>query len=99
MNEGIKLIELANNSYEYFKSKDKIERAILIKIIMKGSKLVNGKIEPIFSPPFDIIYQMSKESQKIRIAEVMLLKTTKAGKKKLSPAMSKMLQAKNNILI
>jgi len=96
LNEGIKLIELANNSYEYFKSKDKIERAILIKMIMKGSKLVDGKIEPIFSPPFDIIYQMSKESQKIRVEEVMLLKTTKAGKKIISPAMSKMLPLLDN---
>ena len=41
--------------------------------------------------PFDIIYQISKESQKIRIEDVMLLKTTKAEKKELYPAMCKIL--------
>jgi len=61
--QGIKLIEIARNAYEFFMSKSKPERAELIRFILPDSQLNNGKIEPTFKPPFDIIWQLSHETR------------------------------------
>ncbi len=61
--EGIKLLEIAKNAYRFFKGKSKAERAELIRFILPDSKLRNGKIEPAFRPPFDIIWQLAIETR------------------------------------
>jgi len=61
--QGIKLIEIARNAYRFFKSKSKPERAELIRFILPDSQLNNGKIEPTFKPPFDIIWQLAQEAK------------------------------------
>lgn len=63
--QGITLLEIAKNAYEYFQKRRKIERATIINFIMPESKLINEKIVPIFKPPFNIIYDMSKELREI----------------------------------
>ena len=61
--QGIKLIEIARNAYRFFKSKSKPERAELIRFILPDSQLRDGKIEPAFKPPFDIIWQLAQETK------------------------------------
>jgi len=55
MEQGVKLIEIARNAYEFFQSKDQPERAYQIQFILPNSKLSDGIAEPVFKPPFDII--------------------------------------------
>jgi len=64
--QGIKLIEIARNGYEFFQSKDKPERAELIRFILPNSKLRDGKVVPVFKPPFDIIWNLAQEARKYK---------------------------------
>jgi len=64
--QGIKLLEIAKNAYRFFKSKSKPERAELIRFILSGSKLHDGKVIPAFKPPFDIIWRLTRETRKYK---------------------------------
>jgi hypothetical protein len=77
--EGIHLIDLADNALEYFRTRSKIEKAILIKTILPGSGLKQGRIAPVFRKPFDLIWTMAQEGRKIPLEAVEGKK--KAGRK------------------
>jgi len=64
--QGIRLVEIARNAYEFFQRKDKPERVELIRFILPNSNLRDGKIEPVFKPPFDIIWQLAQEARKYK---------------------------------
>jgi len=57
--QGIKLLEIAQSAYRFFKSKSKPERAELIRFTLPGSKLCDGKVKP----PFDIIWRLARETR------------------------------------
>jgi len=61
--QGIKLIVIARNIYHFFQSKSKPERAELIRFILPNSHLRDGRIEPAFKPPFDIIWRLAQETK------------------------------------
>ncbi len=79
--EGIKLLEIAKNAYRFFKGKSKSERVELIRFILPDSKLHNGKIEPVFKPPFDVIWKLAQETRKY-------FPTSKSIKKQAAEAIS-----------
>jgi site-specific DNA recombinase len=62
--QGIRLIEIARNAHAFFHSKDQPTRAELIRFIFPNSTLRDGKVIPVFKPPFDIIWKMARESRK-----------------------------------
>jgi site-specific DNA recombinase len=64
--QGIRLIEIARNAYGFYQSKDQPIRAELIRFIFPNSKLRDGKVEPVFKPPFDIIWKMAQEARKYK---------------------------------
>jgi len=61
--QGIRLIEIARNAYEFFQSKDKPNRAELIRFILPNSELRGGTVKPTFKPPFDIIWKLAQEAR------------------------------------
>jgi len=62
--QGIKRIEIARNAYQFFQKKSKSEREELIRFILPDSQLCDGKVVPLFKPPFDIIWQLAQEAHK-----------------------------------
>ncbi len=62
--QGIRLIGIARNAYAFFQSKDQPKRAELIRFIFPNSNLSDGKVVPVFKPPFDIIWKLAKEARK-----------------------------------
>jgi DNA invertase Pin-like site-specific DNA recombinase len=64
--QGIRLIEIARNAYSFYQSKDQPIRAELIRFIFPNSNLRDGKVEPVFKPPFDIIWKMAREARKYK---------------------------------
>ena len=62
--QGIRLIEIARNAYAFFQSKDQPKRAELIRFIFPNSNLRDGKVKPVFKPPFDIIWKMAQQARK-----------------------------------
>jgi len=64
--QGIRLIEIARNAYQYFQRKDQPIRAELVRFIFPNSNLRDGKVEPVFKPPFDITWKMAQEAPKYR---------------------------------
>jgi len=61
--QGIKLIEIARNAYEFYQSKDQPIRAELIRFIFPNSNLRGGKVVPVFKPPFYIIWKLAQEAR------------------------------------
>jgi hypothetical protein len=66
--QGIRLIEIARNAYAFFQSKDQPKRAELVQFIFPNSNLRDGKVEPVFKPPFDIIWKLAEEARKYKPA-------------------------------
>jgi site-specific DNA recombinase len=60
--QGIRLIEIARNAYAFFQSKDQPIRAELIRFIFPNSNLRDGKVVPVFKPPFDIIWKLARQA-------------------------------------
>jgi site-specific DNA recombinase len=63
--QGIKLLDVARNAPEFFRTHDKEERAQLLQFILHGSTLENDTIIPVFRPPFDIIHAMAADARQI----------------------------------
>jgi hypothetical protein len=61
--QGTRLIEIARNAYRFFQRRDKPQRAELIRFILPNSDLHDGKIEPVFKPPLDIIWELAQEAR------------------------------------
>jgi hypothetical protein len=63
--QGIKLLEVARNAPEFFRTHGQEERAQLLQFILHGSTLENDTIIPVFRPPFDIINSMAADAWQI----------------------------------
>ena len=55
VDQGIRLLELARKAVEFFRTHGQEERAVLLRFILQGSTLRDGKVIAVFTPPFDII--------------------------------------------
>jgi len=64
IDQGIRLLELARNGVEFYRTHDQEERAILLRFILQGSTLQDGKVIPTFNPPFDIIHDLAEDARK-----------------------------------
>jgi len=73
--QGIRLLEIARNASEFYRSKGQAERAAFLQFVMPGSALQNESVVPAFKPPFDIIHRMAMEAR-----------TYQQGNKKQAPA-------------
>ena len=45
----------------FYRTHGEEERAVLLRFILQGSTLQDGKIIPVFKPPFDIIHGLAKD--------------------------------------
>ena len=61
--QGIRLLELARNAQEFFRTHGQAERAALLSFILAGSALKDDRVVPAFKPPFDIIHRIAKEAR------------------------------------
>jgi site-specific DNA recombinase len=62
--QGIRLLELARNAQEFFRTHGQAERAALLAFILPSSTLDQDRVAPAFKPPFDIIHRMAQETKK-----------------------------------
>ena len=63
IDQGLRLLELARNAHEFFHTHGQEQRAVLLKFILQGSTLQDGKIKPTFKPPFDIIHGLAADAR------------------------------------
>ena len=66
--QGIKLLELAENSASIYRTKGQKARAELIRFIMPDSMLEKDTVRPVFKPPFDIIHRLAAQARSIDTA-------------------------------
>ena len=64
IDQGIRLLELARNAQEFFRTHSEAERAALLGFILPGSTLKDDQVVPAFKPPFDIIHRIAKEARR-----------------------------------
>ncbi|MCX7038830.1 MAG: recombinase zinc beta ribbon domain-containing protein, partial [Spirochaetes bacterium] len=62
--QGIRLLEIARNAQESYRSHSQAERTALLGFILPGSTLKNDQVLPAFKPPFDIIHRMAQEARR-----------------------------------
>jgi site-specific DNA recombinase len=58
--QGIRLLEIARNAEESFRTRGQAERAALLRSILPGSTLAGNRVVLAFKPPFDIIRRMAQ---------------------------------------
>ena len=75
--QGIKLLEIATNASEFYRTREPAERATLLKFIMPGSHLESGTVVPVFKAPFDIIHQMAAEARQKSLDPDLILPKAK----------------------
>ncbi len=73
--QGIRLLELARNAQEFYRTHGQAERAVLLGFILPGSTLEGDRVVPAFMPPFDIIHRIAEEARQ----------TTELTKKQAAP--------------
>jgi hypothetical protein len=61
--QGIRLLELARNGQELYRTHGQAERAALLAFILPGSTLRDDQVVPAFKPPFDIIHRIAQEAR------------------------------------
>ena len=61
--QGIRLVELARNASQFYRSQAQAERAVLLRFLMPGSSLQSDRVVPAFKSPFDIIHRIAQEAQ------------------------------------
>jgi hypothetical protein len=61
--QGIRLVEVARNASEFYRSQGQAERAALLGFLMPGSSLYDDRVVPAFKPPFDIIHRIAQEAR------------------------------------
>jgi site-specific DNA recombinase len=66
LEQGIRLIETACNAHAFYQSKNQPICTELIRFIFPNSNLRDGKVEPVFKPPFDIIWKLAREARKYK---------------------------------
>ena len=64
--QGIRLLEIARNALEFYKSHGQEERAKLLQFLLQDPKLQNKKVIPAFKPPFNLIHTMATEAKTIK---------------------------------
>jgi site-specific DNA recombinase len=64
IDQGIRLLEIARNAQEFYRTHGQAERAALSGFILPGSMLDQGRVVPVFKPPFDIIRRIAQETEK-----------------------------------
>ena len=62
--QGINLLNLAQNASDFYKNRDQETRRALLDFMMSGSTLQDDAVIPVFKPPFDIIHRLAQEAQK-----------------------------------
>ena len=67
--QGIKLLELAENSADIYRTKGQEARAELIRFVMPDSLLARDIVRPVFKPPFDIIRRLAGDARKVAADE------------------------------
>lgn len=67
--QGIKLLEIAMNATNIYRTGDQDQKAELLRFIMPGSLLEHDQIVPIYASPFDIIHQMAADARDTRAKE------------------------------
>ena len=67
--QGIRLLEIARNAQEFYRSRGQTERTALLGFIMPGSMLKDKLVDPTFKPPFDIIHRIAQETKKAASVE------------------------------
>jgi len=61
--QGIRLVEIARNVSEFYRTQGQAERATLLRFIMPGSALQEDRVVPALKPPFDIIHRIAQEAR------------------------------------
>jgi hypothetical protein len=69
IDQGIRLLEIARNAQEVFRSHGRAERAALLRFIMPASALRDDRVIPSFTPPFDIIHRMALETRACAVSK------------------------------
>ncbi len=62
--QGIRLLELARNAQEFFRTHGQAERAALLAFVLPGSTLDQDRVIPTFRQPFEIIHRIAQETKK-----------------------------------
>ena len=62
--QGIRLLEIARNAQEFFRTHSQAERAALLAFILPGSTLEQDRVTTAFKPPFDIIHRIAQEARR-----------------------------------
>ena len=62
--QGIRLLELARNAQEFYRTRGQTERAALPAFILPGSTLDQDRVAPAFKPPLDIIHRIAQKTRK-----------------------------------
>ena len=63
--QGIRLLDLAQNTGDIFRHKGQAERTELIRFVMPDSLLERDTVIPTFKPPFDIIHKLAVEAREV----------------------------------
>jgi site-specific DNA recombinase len=61
--QGIKLLEIARNALEFYRTHGQEDRAKLLQFVFQGSKLEKERIIPVFKPSFDIIQALASDAR------------------------------------
>ena len=64
IDQGIRLLELARNAQEFYRTHEQAERAALLGFILPASTLDRDRVVPTFKAPFDIIHRIAQETKK-----------------------------------
>ena len=64
--QGIKLLEIATNAANLYRTAEQGQRAELLRFIMPGSQLEHDHVVPVYAPPFDIIHHMAVEARETK---------------------------------
>lgn len=71
--QGIKLLELAEKTAEIYRTRGQEARSELFRFIMPGSILEKDKVIPAFKQPFDIIHQLAEDAKRATSPEAARL--------------------------
>ena len=61
--QGIRLLEIARNAQEFYRTHGQAERTALLGFILPGSTLDQDRVVPAFKPPFDIIHRIAQKAR------------------------------------
>ncbi len=64
--QGIRLLEIARNAQEFYRTHRQAERTALLGFILSGSTLKDDQVVSTFKPPFDIIQRIAQEARATR---------------------------------